>query len=136
MLKFSKLCVVALAIFMLASGSASAADRYWVGLTGFWDETARWSTTSGGAGGAGMPGNGDNAFIISSTSLTVTRDSVTPNYSAPGPALVRLAGTGGAVVTLRQITGNNMAATELDVGSLGTAQYVQTSGLNTVNTLQ
>ena len=28
------------------------ANRFWVGGTGNWSDTARWSTTSGGAGGA------------------------------------------------------------------------------------
>src|SRR2546423_3992466 len=101
MWKFSKLCVVvALFPFTPASRPASAVDRYWVGLDGFWEQTPHWSATSGGAGGASMPANGDNAFIISSSTLKVTRDSLVPSYTPPGPALVRLAGTGGAVVTV------------------------------------
>jgi hypothetical protein len=33
------------------------ADRYWVGGTGTWSSTntANWSTSSGGAGGASVP---------------------------------------------------------------------------------
>lgn len=52
------------------------ADRYWVGGTANWDATAgtKWATTSGGAGGASVPGTGDIAYFDgSSGSGTVTR---------------------------------------------------------------
>lgn len=48
-------------------------SRYWVGGTDNWDATAgtKWSTTSGGAGGATVPGASD-VVIIESGSVTVT----------------------------------------------------------------
>ena len=41
------------------------ANRFWVGGTGTWDavNTANWSTTSGGAGGASVPVAADQAFF-------------------------------------------------------------------------
>lgn len=39
------------------------ADRFWVGGTGNWNDTARWSTTSGGAGGASVPTSADNTYF-------------------------------------------------------------------------
>jgi hypothetical protein len=41
------------------------ADRYWVGGTGTWSSTntANWSTSSGGAGGASVPTAADNVFF-------------------------------------------------------------------------
>ena len=41
------------------------ADRYWVGGTGTWSSTntANWSTSSGGAGGASVPTASDNVFF-------------------------------------------------------------------------
>lgn len=41
------------------------ASRFWVGGTGTWDaaNTANWSTTTGGAGGASVPGSGDFAIL-------------------------------------------------------------------------
>lgn len=39
------------------------ANRYRVGGTGNWNDTAKWSTTSGGAGGASVPGTADAAFF-------------------------------------------------------------------------
>lgn len=43
------------------------ADRYWVGGTGSWSDTARWSTSSGGAGGASVPTASDNAILNGSS---------------------------------------------------------------------
>jgi hypothetical protein len=52
------------------------ANRYWVGGTGNWSNTARWSATSGGAGGASVPGTGDAViFDSSSGGGTSTLDS-------------------------------------------------------------
>lgn len=39
------------------------ADRYWVGDGGNWNDTGHWSTASGGASGASVPGASDNAII-------------------------------------------------------------------------
>jgi hypothetical protein len=51
------------------------ADRYWVGGTALWDSTAgtKWSTTSGGAGGASVPTSADAVFFnAASGAVTVT----------------------------------------------------------------
>jgi hypothetical protein len=52
------------------------AARFWVtGGTGNWNSTSNWSTSSGGASGASVPGSGDTAtFDASSGSGTVTLD--------------------------------------------------------------
>jgi hypothetical protein len=41
------------------------ADYYWVGGSGTWDSTSttNWASTSGGAGGAGVPTSADNAYF-------------------------------------------------------------------------
>ncbi|MDP2990549.1 MAG: hypothetical protein Q8O57_08300, partial [Kiritimatiellota bacterium] len=44
-------------------GTASAADRFWVGANGTWNNTANWSATSGGGGSAGVPGATDMAIF-------------------------------------------------------------------------
>jgi hypothetical protein len=43
------------------------ATRYWVGSTlgGLWSDTAKWSATSGGSGGASVPGSADTAIFNS-----------------------------------------------------------------------
>ena len=47
------------------------ANRYWVGGTGNWSDTARWSTSSGGSGGASVPTSSDNAFFDGSSGTGV-----------------------------------------------------------------
>lgn len=54
------------------------ANRYWVGGTGNWSNTARWSETSGGAGGASVPTAADNVIFDSGShndNYTVTVDA-------------------------------------------------------------
>lgn len=50
------------------------ADRYWVGGSGAWSaaNTANWSDTSGGAGGASVPTSADNVFFDQAGPYTVT----------------------------------------------------------------
>lgn len=78
------------------------ATRYWVGGTGAWSDTSRWSTTSGGAGGASVPGSADDAvFDANSGGGTVTTGSpsvlsidlrgFTGDFSATG-AVISLGG--------------------------------------------
>lgn len=57
------------------------AARYWVGGTANWDGTAgtKWSTTSGGAGGAAVPTSADDVFFDANSgaaTVTVTAPSV------------------------------------------------------------
>ena len=55
------------------------ANRYWVGNGGSWSDTAHWSTTSGGSGGAGIPGDGGVAddVIFDANSFTLDNQRVT-----------------------------------------------------------
>ena len=62
--------------------TAKPADstRYWVGGTGNWSDTARWSTSSGGASGASVPRSHDNVVFDSAsnaTAYTATVNAVT-----------------------------------------------------------
>lgn len=56
------------------------ANRYWVGGAGTWDltNTANWSTTSGGAGGASV--------------LTAQASAAAPIAGSPAPAIPLLPG--------------------------------------------
>jgi hypothetical protein len=73
------------------------ADRFWVGGSGTWDttNTTNWSATTGGAGGASVPGTADSVVFDanSGTGFTVT---VATGYN---PSVVSVAG-GTATVTL------------------------------------
>ena len=79
------------------------ANRYWVGGTGTWDgtNTANWSATSGGAGGASIPTDGDSIYFnssSSSSSYSVTFDGITYGYHVP--ASVSIAGPASGSLTL------------------------------------
>lgn len=77
------------------------ADRYWVGGTGNWSDTNKWSATSGGTGGASVPTSADNVIFDSAsnaTAYTVTIDPATANclnmtVSGPAAGIVTIAGS-------------------------------------------
>jgi hypothetical protein len=96
--------------------TAKPADstRYWVGGTGNWSDTNKWSTTSGGAGGADLPRSHDDVVFDSlsnATAYTATVDAVTGGQrckalTIAGPLVgnVTLAGTTAALFIHDDIT--------------------------------
>ncbi|MBB5438121.1 gliding motility-associated-like protein/uncharacterized repeat protein (TIGR01451 family) [Pedobacter sp. AK017] len=58
--------------------SSTAGARYWVGGDGDWNESAHWSTTSGGAGGACVPTVANDVFF-DANSFTPGSKAVTIN---------------------------------------------------------
>lgn len=71
MKKFLPLSVL-LAICIFSHKYSFGADRFWVGGAGNWGDVTQWSTTSGGAGGATVPGTTDDAIFDGSSGLIVT----------------------------------------------------------------
>lgn len=64
------------------------ADRYWVGGSGSWNSTSKWSITSGGASGASVPTSVDNAIFDANSgsgaahyTVTVTASSTCANLT-------------------------------------------------------
>jgi hypothetical protein len=56
--------ILLLTLFSLFGiGQAFAADFYWVGNSGNWNDPIHWSNNSGGNGGIGIPTVNDNVFI-------------------------------------------------------------------------
>jgi fibronectin-binding autotransporter adhesin len=55
------------------------ADRYWVGGTGSWNSTSKWSATSGGASGASVPTASDNAIFDANSAAAHYIVTVTDN---------------------------------------------------------
>jgi hypothetical protein len=74
------ICIVA-GILVLLPSMVSAANRYWVGGTGDWSDTAHWSEISGGAGGVSAPTSTDNC-IFDVNSFTTTNQKVTMDVDA------------------------------------------------------
>jgi fibronectin-binding autotransporter adhesin len=85
--------------------TAKPADstRYWVGGTGNWNDTNRWSTSSGGAGGADLPRSHDDVVFdanSNATAYTATVNAITGGnrckaltIAAPASGNVTLAGS-------------------------------------------
>lgn len=90
------------------------ADRYWVGGTGNWNDTARWSTGSGGGSGASVPTSADNVFFDDASAagtFTVTinvSNAACANFDASGITLAarKMTLTGTASVGALQVNGN------------------------------
>lgn len=88
--------------------TAKPADstRYWVGGTGNWSDTARWSTGSGGASGASVPRSHDDVVFDAAsnpTAYTATVNSVTggirmKSLTVAGPASGNLTLAGSTAI--------------------------------------
>ncbi|MDD4907760.1 MAG: DUF2341 domain-containing protein [Candidatus Omnitrophica bacterium] len=61
--QFKRALILGAFIIFSCSTLAEAASRYWVGGDGSWSQTAHWSTSSGGGGGATVPGTADIAIF-------------------------------------------------------------------------
>lgn len=82
--------------------TAKPADstRYWVGGTGNWSDTTKWSDSSGGPGGSSVPRSHDNVIFNSSsnaTAYTTTIDTLirckSLTITGPASGSVTLAGS-------------------------------------------
>ena len=74
------------------------ANRYWVGGTGTWATSARWSLTSGGTGGASVPTSTDSAIFDTGSSASVSY-TVTISATAACQSLT-IAGPSGTSTTV------------------------------------
>lgn len=80
--------ILPLLIAMVFANFSYAGDRYWISASASnWNNTANWSTASGGAGGASVPGVTDNVFFDGNglgncnVDVTVAVASVTVGYN-------------------------------------------------------
>lgn len=118
------------------------ADRYWVGGTGTWSDTAHWSATSGGAGGAGVPVAGDVVIFDSASaaaSYVVTWAGIAINVAsltitAPATGVLSFSGAAGGVTITG--AGLSIAASSVSgvVSSGGVTFIAPTGGTLVVNT--
>jgi hypothetical protein len=82
--------------------TAKPADstRYWVGGTGNWNDTNKWSTTSGGAGGADLPRSHDDVVFDSSSNATAYTATVNAITGGNRCKALTIAGPASGNVTL------------------------------------
>ena len=92
--------------------SAEAASRYWVSASSSnWNSASNWSATSGGAGGAGIPGSGDMAYFNSAANGSCSIDA---NANVAGFSISGYSGT------ITQGSGYTI--------TIGTSNFAQSSG--------
>jgi len=82
--------------------TAKPADstRYWVGGTGNWSDTARWSTSSGGASGAAVPRSHDDVVFDSASNATAYTATVNAVTGGIRMKALTIAGPASGNVTL------------------------------------
>ncbi len=85
MRKLKQTCkIILLAVFFMHTAfTLYAADRYSV-ASGNWNSTSTWSASSGGASGASVPVAGDNVYIESNHTITVTANAACANITFTG----------------------------------------------------
>ncbi|MDP2990234.1 MAG: hypothetical protein Q8O57_06685, partial [Kiritimatiellota bacterium] len=106
-----------------------AANRYWVGGDGTWNDTNHWSGAAGGAGGTNVPATGDYVYVTNSVGDIVVSYTNTAN---PAISNLLIQGLSGASVTITQsqdyLTVAGSACIASNAGARAT--FVQTGGTN------
>lgn len=102
---FKPLKLIAL---LLLTANTFAADLYWVGNNGSWNDASHWSTSSGGVGGTAVPTINDNVFIDSQSfnqagTISVFGNVKAANFSFTSTKLVTFSSN---LVSTLQIAGN------------------------------
>src|SRR5205823_2833399 len=123
---------LALAGFMaaLAPCNRALADRYYVGpANGNWNNAANWSTTFGGAGGAGIPGPTTGTTYIVNSDLTVRNISLD---TSPSINTLNIGNTSLFTTHLNETATVNLSASgeSLGFGTSAHAAHLQSSGNN------
>ena len=121
-------------LFLICSLVVNAADRYLVG-TGSrnWNDTANWSTTSGGSGGASVPTSADNVFFDANSGTgTVTVNTIANmlNFDVSATTAITLSNAAYAF----NVYGNLALSTNLTVSftSTGYLYFKSTSTGKTI----
>lgn len=118
------------------------ASRYWVGGTGAWNNvnTANWSATSGGAGGASIPVTTDAVFFDANSGTGTVTAAGSSQANCASLDCTGYAGTlsGGSVTPSGNVTlGTTGTYTGLVLGFfVSSVQRTMTSNGKTVNSLQ
>jgi hypothetical protein len=118
------------------------ADRYWVGGTGNWSDTNRWSTGSGGGGGASVPTTADNVFFDNASAagtftVTITAGSACANFDASGITdAAKKMSLGGASTGSLSVAGSWINPTSTFYASTFSSTPITFSSTATGNTIR
>lgn len=114
------------------------ANRYWIGGTGTWTATAKWSAASGGVGGASVPTAVDDVYFDVASSgasytVTTTAGMTCRNLSVAGPATGTLTFS-NTVNTVAVFGSFNHVATGVSWGASVGFTFSSTAPGNTITT--
>lgn len=127
-------------VMLLFSSSVShAAGRYWVGSSGAnWNTTGSWSTSSGGASGASVPGSSDTAIFDGGAANNCTIDAnvnvyrfrMASGYTATisQNAYTVTVAAGGFIVTAGTFSGSASTITLSGTLTINGGTFTSTSG--------
>lgn len=111
--------LILLAGLLVGVGNVEGADRYSV-ATGNWNSTATWSASSGGSPGASVPVAGDNVFVESGFTVTVSANAACANLDIASGSTLTVGGfnitVSGTTVVNGTLTHNNTNGTKIYVG--------------------
>ena len=139
-----KIFLLSVISFLLFSADASAGKRYWVAAAhATWNNTANWSTTSGGGSGASVPGSTDTAYFDSGgnfndtldVNVSVKRLEIAATYTATivqGAKTVTI-GTSGAVLSGGTFAGGSATITLTGAVTISGCAFTSTSGTFSTN---
>ena len=123
--------------FILAEKDIIAADRYSV-ASGNWNATSTWSATSGGAPGASVPVAGDNVYIESNHTITVTADAACANITFTGDGSTLIVNssvtlTVSGTITKNKLNTSNSSSTISGQGTINCANIAVGSTANPIS---
>lgn len=120
------------------------ATYYWVGGNGNWNNvsTANWASSSGGAGGAGVPTSADNAIFdtlsnATAYAVTVGTNAVAADITIAGPAAGNVtitSGSGSAVINCYGSWTNAATGVAFSTTSGAAINFLATSTGKTITT--
>lgn len=114
------------------------ANRFWVGGTGNFNDTAHWATTSGGAGGQTVPGSGDAILVdnhasgLNGGTLTIDIDITAQSFNWTA-AVGTIDNSANHNVTLSATAGFNGSGTTARTFLGGTGTYTLSAAGGTFN---
>ena len=120
---------ISLVIMLLAGVNIMAADRYWVGGAGNWNDASKWSSASGGPGGAGVPTADDNVFFDASSftadsrTVTINTNAVCADMSWVGAQHTPILQRDGTTTRTLSIYGSLTLIEQMDFNFLGVVYF-------------
>jgi hypothetical protein len=140
----NKLFFIGLLTIVFCTIELSAASRYWIGVAdNNWNNTGNWSTSSGGGGGASVPGSGDvanfdvngNVNCTLNAAVNIAGLTMTAGYTATithSTNTIAL-GTSGATLSGGTFAGGSASITATGAFTISGCAFTSTSGTFNTN---